>query len=102
MVLSGMRGGFEQRGLLDGMGDIGFDAGGFLKDVGKSAAGSAISAIGKKFTGGGGAKPAAVTGGGYAAPAKKAGFLSTTGGKVAAGAGVLLALGFMFKGRGRR
>lgn len=88
MVLTGMRGTFEERGMGDGMGNVGFagfDAGGFLKSIGKTAASGAAGALAKRATGG--AKPPPKPsggGGGYAAPGKRP---LSTGAKVALGVG---------------
>jgi hypothetical protein len=75
----------------DGLGSLGFEIPGFLKDVGKSAASSALSTVAKKVAGGGGSKPAAAGGApaGGARPAAKA---TSTGAKVAIVGGVVLAL----------
>jgi hypothetical protein len=84
MVLNGMRGAFEERGLLDGIGDIGFELPGFIKDIGKSAASAALTASAQKLTGA--PKPAAAP----PPAASKAGLSS--GAKIAIVGGGILGL----------
>jgi len=95
MVLRGMRGTFEERGLLDGMGDIGFEVPGFITDIAKAAAGAALTSTAQKLA----PKPPAPP----KAPPKTSAAGLSTGAKIAIGGGALLAVLLVVRGRqGRR
>ena len=95
MRIDGMSGTFENRGLLDGLGDIGFEIPGFIKEYGKAGAG-AILEKGATKLGAGGAqpRPPRPKGGGAAAAADDGGGMST-GAKVGLGIAALAGIGYL-------